>query len=84
MSTTAATHFVSSSENSSPKLSNKPMLPLGSTRPPLARIFSVVEYGSARFLILDCPTEANLQAYLKVINSCFAHVNKGIYGTKCD
>jgi protein-tyrosine phosphatase len=30
----------------------------------LARIFSVVEYGNLRFLILDCPTKDNLSNYL--------------------
>ena len=40
-------------------------------KPPLARIFSVVEHSNLHFLILDCPTEANLHHYLKVYSFIF-------------
>lgn len=53
--------------STSPKLALKSGLGLPLSRPPpLARLFSEVELGSMRFLILDCPTEQNLHHYLTV------------------
>ncbi|KAI9168536.1 Protein tyrosine phosphatase type IVA 2 [Blastocladiella emersonii ATCC 22665] len=33
----------------------------------LSRMFSIVQYGDLRFLILDCPTESTLPAVLKIL-----------------
>jgi protein tyrosine phosphatase type 4A len=64
----------SSSSQSSPKFPSRQVTmlgPNGSGRPmpPLARIFSTVEYGKLRFLILDCPTQENLNEYLKELQA---------------